>query len=484
MSDLTVRNFAIFKDETSFTLKPLTFLIGANGSGKSSLLKVINLIEHNLQFHKADKFDLGNVTFQIQNSRKPLEISYSVAEGLFRKLKVSIHKEVWGGVEGESVSYNELSIVFLNDEGDIILETKPGLVTDSSRGVFVTLDVPKFYNILDKNGLEEFKNKLQLSSIPEKKIKLKLVPPNLGFNDYFETWLFSTGLYEFFSNCSLDSFMMSGTELSEHLLELFKPSYFLNMERGRYNSNKSTKSIEVTIIRLNDLGVPKRVFSPDDQFSKILWEIENIIMPGYDNVNGKDFLDKWIKKFFGEDATFTFNRSEKDFSFYNAKLNGKYLTEHGTGVFRMIHLICKLTSFYYSESLFKHSPSKILRTNHLPFISRKYLILEEPEANLHPDFQVKLAEMLFDLMKNSLNFIIIETHSEYMVRMLQYLVAKEGRNEDVGIINFGADKNAGKIKHISIKSNGALTDNFYSGFFNYSEDLRLMLDALNHQRNN
>jgi hypothetical protein len=74
-----------------------------------------------------------------------------------------------------------------------------------------------------------------------------------------------------------------------------------------------------------------------------------------------------------------------------------------------------------------------------------------------------------------------------MIRALQYYVAKDNQEnsiDHIGIINFGTDKNAGKIKHISINQNGSLTDNFYSGFFNFSEDLRLMLDALNYQRKN
>ena len=72
-----------------------------------------------------------------------------------------------------------------------------------------------------------------------------------------------------------------------------------------------------------------------------------------------------------------------------------------------------------------------------------------------------------------------------MIRTFQYLVAKNEASENhVGIINFGSGKNVGKVKHISIRPNGSLSDNFYSGFFNYSEDLRLKLDAINNSRNN
>ena len=50
------------------------------------------------------------------------------------------------------------------------------------------------------------------------------------------------------------------------------------------------------------------------------------------------------------------------------------------------------------------------------------IIIEEPEQNLHPMLQSKLADLLFELnFKYNFRFII-ETHSEYLVRRSQVIV--------------------------------------------------------------
>ena len=56
-------------------------------------------------------------------------------------------------------------------------------------------------------------------------------------------------------------------------------------------------------------------------------------------------------------------------------------------------------------------------------------IIEEPESNLHPALQSKLADFFTNAV-NHLPFLpsprfIIETHSEYLIRKLQYITGKE-----------------------------------------------------------
>ena len=53
------------------------------------------------------------------------------------------------------------------------------------------------------------------------------------------------------------------------------------------------------------------------------------------------------------------------------------------------------------------------------------LILEQPEAHLHPKVQADLADVLIDLIKNRNIQIILETHSEYLLRRLQRCIAEE-----------------------------------------------------------
>jgi predicted ATP-dependent endonuclease of OLD family len=62
-----------------------------------------------------------------------------------------------------------------------------------------------------------------------------------------------------------------------------------------------------------------------------------------------------------------------------------------------------------------------------PKIAREItsIAIEEPENHLHPRYQALLAEMFVDAYKNYHIHFIVETHSEYMVRKLQTLVAKK-----------------------------------------------------------
>ena len=53
------------------------------------------------------------------------------------------------------------------------------------------------------------------------------------------------------------------------------------------------------------------------------------------------------------------------------------------------------------------------------------LILEQPEAHLHPKSQADLADVFIDVVKNRNIQIILETHSEHLLRRLQRRIAEE-----------------------------------------------------------
>ncbi|NRS87783.1 putative ATPase [Flavobacterium sp. 7E] len=118
------------------------------------------------------------------------------------------------------------------------------------------------------------------------------------------------------------------------------------------------------------------------------------------------------------------------------------------------------------------------------------LIIEEPEANLHPNLQSKLA----DVFVATVNFypyinFIIETHSEYLIRKLQFLTANKQIGTDKSIIYyFNADKyvtaNEPKVKPIEIRENGNLSDTFGPGFYDEAAQLQFSIMKLNAAQNN
>lgn len=106
------------------------------------------------------------------------------------------------------------------------------------------------------------------------------------------------------------------------------------------------------------------------------------------------------------------------------------------------------------------------------------VFIEEPESNLHPNFQSLLADIFVDAVSNYPIRFVFETHSEYFVRKFQVLVASKNLKSDQITINYLYDpdprrrpENEPQVKHISIKDNGGLTARFGTGFFDESTRL-------------
>ena len=110
------------------------------------------------------------------------------------------------------------------------------------------------------------------------------------------------------------------------------------------------------------------------------------------------------------------------------------------------------------------------------------ITIEEPEVNLHPKFQSKLAEMFMEAFKSYNISFIVETHSEYMIRKLQTLVAKKELKPDDVALHYiyhhdEAKRPAGKpqVLQIKIKEDGRLSEPFGSGFFDEADNLAMDL---------
>ncbi len=108
------------------------------------------------------------------------------------------------------------------------------------------------------------------------------------------------------------------------------------------------------------------------------------------------------------------------------------------------------------------------------------ILIEEPETNLHPNFQSKLADLFVDASQKFNIQFIIETHSEYLIRKFQFLTARKIiKSADTKIYYFyEPDKipdNEQQIKNIDILETGELSDNFGDGFLDEADKLAIDL---------
>jgi|GEM_PF-5399071 len=113
------------------------------------------------------------------------------------------------------------------------------------------------------------------------------------------------------------------------------------------------------------------------------------------------------------------------------------------------------------------------------------VFVEEPETNLHPDLQSKLADVIMRAQKEKNKQLIIETHSEYFIRKLQYLVAKNEIDSDNILINYfnpaSYREKEGIVREISIEKDGSLSNDFGPGFFDEALNWKFELMKLKNQ---
>jgi hypothetical protein len=237
----------------------------------------------------------------------------------------------------------------------------------------------------------------------------------------------------------------------------------------------------------------KRLYSNQHQgtdFNELLLDIHRVKL-----THTKPFVQKWLKKFnIGDDIKYNWikgvatevkiEKGEKSFD----------LVDLGFGITQPLPIILKIAliveqghkSTYKVEGEVSEAQIPYGRLKRNELSTQHVVLLEEPESNLHPNFQSKLADFLWDASKTFDIQFIIETHSEYLIRKFQYLVAKEEiRTNDLTLYYFYHPDlvpiNEPQVKKIDFLENGTLSHKFGSGFFDEADNLAI--DLFNFNRN-
>lgn len=108
-------------------------------------------------------------------------------------------------------------------------------------------------------------------------------------------------------------------------------------------------------------------------------------------------------------------------------------------------------------------------------IKNSVLIVENPEAHLHPLSQSRLGKFLALAAVNGVQ-VVLETHSEHIVDGCRIQIAKEKQCENMKILFFEKKDNMSICKNINIQDDGELEE-WPEGFFDQKRaDLRELLE--------
>lgn len=315
----------------------------------------------------------------------------------------------------------------------------------------------------------------------------------------FENWPFKFGeLYDVLMNINaikngIDSPFFSKREdkvgpydlFDHHLLSMFRRYIKMVFEDILTNEVPSNISyVPTTLINI------KRLYSLDsnDTFTDLLkkyFEAKRTRKDSFSLFMPGDFINEWIKKFgIGEKLSFEVHDDGLGVSLrlYQDKDDheGRLLAELGYGVTQLITILIRIETEILESSSLPYSEDKYSLSSHKSIVfaidTESTIAIEEPEVHLHPNYQSLLADLFYDAYINyNVNFII-ETHSEYLIRRSQAIVASRKYESNAEV-----EKNCpfqtyyvpvgGLPYSLGYRKDGKFKEAFGSGFYDEASNL-------------
>jgi predicted ATPase len=490
---ISLDNFRVFKDKAKLEICPITYLIGPNSSGKSSILKALLLLKNNSS-NDLQVLDFTGMKHNLGSFENSRNVNNNANEKIIFGLEANISNQNFlrGSFFKESITtkrgvYNILKEINAKENVDVNIELtytqndrsgklqKIEIYLKNDEDSFLKLDIGNIessyhtllfdYPKISKNKTlknifinEVLRSKHKFKK-PTKRLSYKIetsfsLQENSDKQFYDEPILVFSKLYENFINEYADLKI----EKEVHRFLLKQPLARILKDFSSIIEN--TEYIEA--VRANT----KRLYTNDSQgtsFNDLILNFRSREI----NKESINFINFWLVKFDIADSIEFNNVEGVATTIYLIKDGNKIaLADLGYGITQFLPILMKVAM----EEPIK--PSKEFN------IVKKLILLEEPETNLHPKLQSLIADFLLDSTEKFEVRFIIETHSEYLIRKTQLLVAEKKLNTSDTIVyyfNSSQNETSDKVTKINIKNNGTLSHQFGDGFYDEATNLKLEL---------
>lgn len=387
--DVKVKNLGRIKDAT-FKVRPMTVITGYNGTGKSfftkSLYSIFNVINKNIYYEAINK-EIRQLQLKIS-----VLIEEDTDNDFIKKIQsdlINIQTKVDEAKKWKIVAFLALSESLLNDIKDIkenfilnfdkqkIIFYKE--ISNCFQNLTYQLKNPlNSYSLLIQENIEsELKDNFQITSLKElicfNQLKLEII-----IQDNLEIGI------------ATDSYAVKlSTEFIDDIASLSNVVFFESP--AYWKVRDALKSAKIN--QANDdvlIGVPKYFYDLDaalntktktaGRFQEIANSLEETL--------GGEFVFK------NDDVSFKDKQTGRDIS--------KNLISFG------------MTNLGMIQALLKHNV----------ITEGSFIFIDEPETNLHPEWQVVLIRALLELAHKGVN-IVITTHSTDIIKTLEVTIKKQ-----------------------------------------------------------
>lgn len=500
MKQIGFSNFRKFQSFPPIDLNPITILVGENNAGKSTVVKAIlalldflytryyefdrtkddkAILEHQFYFNKSYFAHIGTFKRALFNGADNDCISFSITqEGNRFDIEIKGDRNDEEAISGKitrlkilMIQYNvELTFDFENDNIHAVFHNEPSPLRDlcDEDGEDFVLRVLGEKEVTPKDYFRKISKTIEFD-VPITGQGGMIGGPLLAILiDRFVSKVEALNSATSRSSKARNPEMMVAEGVSKEALDFIKKNKeFLCNGSFRWPFMRYYDLSESNVEYIYAHAVTQTIIysakDTNDYFVRTIHEFANQRV----GRNGKihSFITKWMKEFnIGEDYEIKSVGGEA----HIVKIVGRdgyriNLADKGMGSIQLMILLFRLAT-------------KMSELRQGIRGSKATIIVEEPEQNLHPMLQSKLADLFYTLNQEyGFNFII-ETHSEYLIRNTQVIVGEKYKTEE------GLKRNPFKVYYFPANdvpydmvytTSGLFKEKFGDGFINEAGRLHM-----------